>query len=170
MTDTRSQTESILDIIKGVDNRSIMLPEFQRDFRWEIEQTFDLFDSLIRDIFGDQAADADEEPPHRPRRTATDHLALPSDYRAGQRRGLSDAYRAETESLEDDQLNELFDATPYARRYSDKTASGYKADQRIYRRAISRLRDLFKQEKLIAYYLLDMGVEKFCISFERSRP
>jgi hypothetical protein len=42
MTDTKSETESILDIIRGVDNKSIMLPEFQRDFRWEIEQTFDL--------------------------------------------------------------------------------------------------------------------------------
>lgn len=245
MTDTQSQTESILDIIKGVDNRSIMLPEFQRDFRWEIEQTFDLFDSLIRDIFvgtliygkpsfGMTLREIDKRPrrgagsrariPLIPlsteeikRQTQTKNLRIVLDgqqritslYRAITGQGkdavylvlkpfpnfdaarnlpleelihtiqgepapdrisvlVSDAYRAETESLEDDQLNELFDATPYARRYSDKTASGYKADQRIYRRAISRLRDLFKQEKLIAYYLLDMGVEKFCIFFERS--
>jgi uncharacterized protein with ParB-like and HNH nuclease domain len=51
MYDTQSQTESILDIIKGVDNSSIMLPEFQRDFRWELEQTNDLVDSIIREIF-----------------------------------------------------------------------------------------------------------------------
>src|SRR4051812_21582491 len=51
MNDTQSQTESLLDIIKGIDSRTIMLPEFQRDFRWEMPQTYDLFDSLIRDIF-----------------------------------------------------------------------------------------------------------------------
>lgn len=218
MTDTQSQTESILDIIKGVDNRSIMLPEFQRDFRWELEQTFDLFDSLIRDIFvgtliygkpsfGMTLREIDKRPrrgagsrariPLIPlsteeikRQTQTKNLRIVLDgqqritslYRAITGQGkdavylvlkpfpnfdaarnlpleelihtiqgepapdrisvlVSDAYRAETESLEDDQLNELFDATPYARRYSDKTASGYKADQRIYRRAISRLRD-----------------------------
>ena len=28
-----------------------MLPEFQRDFGWELPQTYDLIDSLVRDIF-----------------------------------------------------------------------------------------------------------------------
>src|SRR5690349_17470886 len=51
MHDTQSQTESLLEIVKGIEKRTIMLPEFQRDFRWEIEQTYDLFDSLIREIF-----------------------------------------------------------------------------------------------------------------------
>ena len=51
MNENQSQTESLLDIIKGVENASIALPEFQRDFRWEMDQTYDLFDSLIRDIF-----------------------------------------------------------------------------------------------------------------------
>src|ERR1700756_39840 len=51
MNDTQSQTESLLDIVKGIETRSIMLPEFQRDFRWELEQSYDLFDSLIKDIF-----------------------------------------------------------------------------------------------------------------------
>ena len=51
MNDTQSQTESLLEIIKGIDSRTIMLPEFQRDFRWELGQTYDLFDSLIKDIF-----------------------------------------------------------------------------------------------------------------------
>ena len=49
--DVAGKTESILDIIKGIDSKTIMLPEFQRDFRWEINQTCDLFDSLIQDIF-----------------------------------------------------------------------------------------------------------------------
>src|SRR4051812_1038022 len=51
MNDTQSQTESLLEIIRGIQNQAIMLPEFQRDFRWELDQTYDLFDSLIRDIF-----------------------------------------------------------------------------------------------------------------------
>src|SRR5438105_104151 len=51
MKETQSQTESLLEIVKGIDARSIMLLEFQRDFRWELEQTYDLFDSLIREIF-----------------------------------------------------------------------------------------------------------------------
>src|SRR3712207_692358 len=51
MNDTQSQTESLLDIMRGVDNRTIMLPEFQRDFRWELERTYALFDSLVREIF-----------------------------------------------------------------------------------------------------------------------
>ena len=51
MNDTQSQTESLLEIVRGIDKKTIMLPEFQRDFRWELNQTYDLFDSLIRDIF-----------------------------------------------------------------------------------------------------------------------
>ena len=51
MNDTQSYSESLLGIVHGIESRTIMLPEFQRDFRWELEQTYDLFDSLIRDIF-----------------------------------------------------------------------------------------------------------------------
>src|SRR5450755_3503509 len=51
MNDTQSQTESLLEIVKGIEDRNIMLPEFQRDFRWELNQTYDLFDSLISEIF-----------------------------------------------------------------------------------------------------------------------
>jgi uncharacterized protein with ParB-like and HNH nuclease domain len=49
--DVAGKTESILDIVKGIDEKVVMLPEFQRDFRWELNQTCDLFDSLIQDIF-----------------------------------------------------------------------------------------------------------------------
>jgi len=51
MHDTQSRTESFLDMIKGIDSRTIMLPEFQRDFRWEPDRTYDLFDSLVKEIF-----------------------------------------------------------------------------------------------------------------------
>jgi hypothetical protein len=51
MSETPSNTESLMTLIEGIDKEIIMLPEFQRDFTWELEQTFDLFDSLVRGIF-----------------------------------------------------------------------------------------------------------------------
>src|SRR6516165_7600556 len=51
MHENQSQTESLLDIVRSVINETILLPEFQRDFRGEMDQTHDLFDSLIREIF-----------------------------------------------------------------------------------------------------------------------
>lgn len=47
----KPNTQSIMDLIADIDNDSIALPEFQRDFRWGREKTFDLFDSFVRDIF-----------------------------------------------------------------------------------------------------------------------
>jgi hypothetical protein len=49
--DTGQKTESIKDLCDRISHREIVLPEFQRDFVWDITQTFGLFDSLIRDIF-----------------------------------------------------------------------------------------------------------------------
>jgi uncharacterized protein with ParB-like and HNH nuclease domain len=46
MHDTQSQTESLLEIVRAIQKRTVMLPEFQRDFRWELDETYDLFDSL----------------------------------------------------------------------------------------------------------------------------
>ena len=51
MHENQSQTESLLDIVRSITNETLLLPEFQRDFRWEMDQTYDLFDSLIREIF-----------------------------------------------------------------------------------------------------------------------
>src|SRR3954454_3328247 len=51
MNENQSQTESLLDIVRSIGNETLLLPEFQRDFRWEMDQTYDLFDSLIREIF-----------------------------------------------------------------------------------------------------------------------
>src|SRR5262249_34169265 len=50
VNENQSQTESLLDIVRSVKNETLLLPEFQRDFRWEMDQTYDLFDSLIREI------------------------------------------------------------------------------------------------------------------------
>ncbi|MCP5102462.1 MAG: DUF262 domain-containing protein, partial [bacterium] len=49
--DDRQSSESIKDVIEAIENENIVLPEFQRDFVWDIGKTFDLFDSLVRNIF-----------------------------------------------------------------------------------------------------------------------
>lgn len=45
------QTQSLKQLILDIDDKKIFLPEFQRDFVWEISKTYDLFDSLVKDIF-----------------------------------------------------------------------------------------------------------------------
>src|SRR4026207_1686205 len=50
-TDNPQKTESISDLCKEIENGPLVLPEFQRDFVWEEGKTYELFDSLIRDIF-----------------------------------------------------------------------------------------------------------------------
>ena len=42
---------SISNVIQEAEEKKLMLPEFQRPFVWTIEQSKDLFDSLIRGIF-----------------------------------------------------------------------------------------------------------------------
>ena len=49
--DTGQKTESILMLVEDIVKDRVSLPEFQRDFVWEIGKTFDLFDSFVRDIF-----------------------------------------------------------------------------------------------------------------------
>lgn len=245
MSETPSSTEALLDIIKGIKSKSIMLPEFQRDFRWELEQTYDLFDSLIKGIFvgtiiyGKPSFEITlREIDTRPRkgkgsnaplktinltqeeinqRGQTQNLRIVLDgqqrltsiYRAitgidnvylhlsstlvddqanlklsleemlegiaGEESSkhisikLSDAYRKEIENLEDEDLKEIFSETTYYKKFlvneSDDTR---KLAERIYRRGINLLLDLYKQQKMMAYYLLDMSLDKFCIFFERS--
>lgn len=48
---TPQQTESIRNLVENIDKGNIVLPEFQRDFVWELGKTCDLFDSIVRDIF-----------------------------------------------------------------------------------------------------------------------
>lgn len=49
--DTSQHTESIETLIKSIDKDIVVLPEFQRDFVWDIGKSYDLFDSLTKDIF-----------------------------------------------------------------------------------------------------------------------
>ena len=45
------QTESIKNLVENIDKENIVLPEFQRDFVWELRKTCELFDSMVRNIF-----------------------------------------------------------------------------------------------------------------------
>lgn len=49
--DNIQKTESIIKVINHIDNNDLVLPEFQRDFVWDIGRTYDLFDSIVRGIF-----------------------------------------------------------------------------------------------------------------------
>jgi Protein of unknown function DUF262 len=49
--DTGQKTESIYQLVEDIAKDRVALPEFQRDFVWDVEKTFDLFDSFVKDIF-----------------------------------------------------------------------------------------------------------------------
>lgn len=242
MNENQSQTESLLDIVRSVTSETVLLPEFQRDFRWEMEQTYDLFDSLIREIFigtiiygkpgfGMTLRQIDDRPrkgkgsraPLRMRhyekdeivsKTLTQNLRIILDgqqritsiYRAltgvdsvylilqenltleqlidlplekslddvrGEEsdQGISillhDAYRAESQSLDDEDLDAQFAASACGRRLAD-SEEPYRKAAKAYRRGVKKLCDLFKKQKLVAFHLLDMSLDKFCLFFERS--
>jgi|ETNmetMinimDraft_25_1059894.scaffolds.fasta_scaffold03759_1 hypothetical protein len=46
-----TNSQSLIKLIEDIDAQTIVLPEFQRDFVWDISKTYDLFDSLVRDVF-----------------------------------------------------------------------------------------------------------------------
>jgi hypothetical protein len=242
MNDNQSQTESLLDIIHAIEDETLLLPEFQRDFRWEMDQTYDLFDSLIREIFigtiiygkpgfGMTLRQIDRRPrkgkgsrePLKMRHYDKDEIVrqsrvqnlriildgqqrITSIYRAltgadnvfiilrddmkpedliehpleqilGEVAGeesedaisvrLFDAYRAEKESLEAEDLDCLFANSAFGLRLREDDLR-CKLFARAYRRTVRKLGDLYKKQKLVAFYLLDMTLEKFCLFFERS--
>src|SRR3954462_1199696 len=45
------RTQSIQQLVQDIESGKVVLPEFQRDFVWEITKTYDLFDSIVKDIF-----------------------------------------------------------------------------------------------------------------------
>jgi hypothetical protein len=51
MQTNTQETRSIEDIIKMIDTGKLVLPEFQRDFKWSIEKSETLFDSIFQDLF-----------------------------------------------------------------------------------------------------------------------
>lgn len=51
MNGSQSQSRSIEDILKLIQDGNLLLPEFQRDFKWPVEKSETLFDSLFQDLF-----------------------------------------------------------------------------------------------------------------------
>jgi hypothetical protein len=242
VNENQSQTESLLDIFRSIRNETLLLPEFQRDFRWEMDQTYDLFDSLIREIFigtiiyGKPGFEMtlrqiDDRPRkgkgsraplrmrHYPKdeivdRSRTNNLRIILDgqqritsiYRAltgvdtvfvvlrddlapeeliekpleeilEEVRGeesddaisvrLTDAHRFEAESFDEEDLDGLFAQSSYGQQ-ARLDAAQWRPLARVYRRTVRKLCDLYKKQKLVAFHLLDMTLNKFCLFFERS--
>ena len=51
MRKNQQENQSIENIIEQVKSGKLLLPEFQRDFKWPIEKTEILFDSIFRELF-----------------------------------------------------------------------------------------------------------------------
>jgi uncharacterized protein with ParB-like and HNH nuclease domain len=247
--DTGQKTESIAQLVEDVVKDRVALPEFQRDFVWDIDKTFDLFDSFVRDIFvgsliyGVPSFEITvRELDRRPRsgKGSRARLKLSSYSRAeidnkvkvngfrllldGQQRATS-IYRAMSGAdsvyfiaLNDDELPPAVRAKPVGQRSLEDVLSSFSGDAEIghvsirlqdvyrtlrgeasrekdkaalflesnkiegltaenvessdqfltYLTQIKNLENLCRQEKLVAYYLLDTDEEKFAIFFERS--
>ena len=51
MNNNTQETRSIEDLVKMIDGGKLVLPEFQRDFKWPIEKSETLFDSIFQGLF-----------------------------------------------------------------------------------------------------------------------
>jgi hypothetical protein len=247
--DPGQKTESMARLVTDIEKGSVVLPEFQRDFVWELEKTFDLFDSFVRDIFTGSliygvptfeitARELDARP--RAGRGSREKLKLTSYSRTeierlvkttgfrllldGQQRATS-IYRA-LKGIDpvyaviypDDELKSDIKGQPVGRRPLEATVKEIRgspiADHvcikvsdvyamlngdmpretdklpaflassllpntliddaltspqfNTYLTQAKNIENLFRQEKLIAYYLLDTNEEKFALFFERS--
>jgi hypothetical protein len=247
--DTGQKTESIAQLVEDIVKDRVALPEFQRDFVWDIEKTFDLYDSFVRDIFvgsliyGVPSFEITvRELDRRPRsgKGSRARLKLSSYSREeienrikvngfrllldGQQRATS-IYRAMTGvddvfyiALNDDELSPEVRARPAGQRSIEQVLSqffGEAIEDRVsirlndvyrilngeasrerekavlflksnkiegltadnaeasaqfltYLTQLKNLENLCRQEKLVAYYLLDTDEEKFALFFERS--
>ncbi len=242
------QTQSLKDLIIDIDNKRIYLPEFQRDFVWEISKTYDLFDSLVKDIFigaiiyGIPSFDiAIREIDNRKKitkgkkrpslevKTITkkqieDINKVGGNFRLvldGQQRTtsiyralkgtdevwfiaknegeilsstfeqakleelleeisgtqdserlsikLSDVWEIEQNDYDEEEIKEkFFQSTAYFKANSHEEAFDKKLEFKKFRNLRKKIADLFKSEKLLSFYLLDMNLEKFVVFFERS--
>ena len=247
------RTQSINQLIKDIKSQKIVLPEFQRDFVWDQAKTYDLFDSIVKDIFigaiiygipsftmavrqiDDRPRSAKgrrrpDIPPviltkeqiEQKQRINKDDIRLVLD---GQQR-VTSLYRAITgvdsvwmqfktdaelgdllsvKKFEDCNLEELlfefsgtddderlcihiadvwklsqgyilestirkdyFLKTKFALKQSLHTASESEIYFFRYIIGLNKIKELFNREKLLAHYLLDMGLDKFVLFFERS--
>jgi hypothetical protein len=247
--DTSQKTESLSQLVADIDKGAVALPEFQRDFVWEVEKTYDLFDSFVKDIFVGSliygspsfeitVREIDKRPKTgkgsrvKPKLTSHDRASIEKMVKTngfrllldGQQRATS-IYRAlqgidpvfYVAKLEEELADEVkmiptgkrgveqvlmeFIGTPVRervcvsmkhvyqvlngehRRDKDKVPlfietclfADMQADQvehsehfEAYLTQLRNLENLFRQEKLVAYYLLDTNEEKFALFFERS--
>lgn len=247
--DTGQKTESVAQLVDDIVKDRVALPEFQRDFVWDIDKTFDLFDSFVRDIFVGSliygvpsfeitVRDLDSRP--RSGKGSRTKLKLSSYSKEqienrvkvngfrllldGQQRATS-IYRAMTGAdpvyfialNEDELLPDVRQKAPGQRSLEDvlnkfngepevdhvsvklqdvySTLSGKASREKekavmflesnkigtltpenveaspeflTYLTQLKNLENLCRQEKLVAYYLLDTDEEKFAIFFERS--
>ena len=243
------QTQSLYNLIKDIKADKVVLPEFQRDFVWEISKTYDLFDSLVKDIFVGAiiygipsfeiaVRDIDNRPKaakgkrrsslqvrtitlqeiHKKQKLDKSNFRLVLD---GQQRitsifraiygidtvwfiakneselettpfekveleellydfggtqdshrisiKLSDVWQMDIENLDDDDVKEkYFKTSEYYINFCEAADFDEKSEFKKYRYLKKKLIELFKQEKLLSYYLLDMSLEKFVTFFERS--
>lgn len=81
---------------------------------------------------------------------------------------LSDVWRMDEEDLDEAEVRSFFENSQYFRSFSQDDEFDKLAEFRKYRYLKKKLTELFKQEKLLSYYLLDMSLEKFVVFFERS--
>lgn len=242
------QTQSLKQLILDIDDKKIFLPEFQRDFVWEISKTYDLFDSLVKDIFigaiiyGIPSFDiAIREIDNRKKitkgkkrpalevttitkkqiedinkiggnfrlvldgqqRTTSLYRALKgtdevwfvakNEYEvqsnsfenakledlleeiAGEQDAerlsikLSDVWDIELNDYDEDEIKQkFFFQTSYYKTYCNDDGFDVKSEFKKYRNLRKKIADLFKSEKLLSFYLLDMNLEKFVVFFERS--
>ena len=247
--DTSQKTESLSQLVADIDKGAVALPEFQRDFVWEVEKTYDLFDSFVKDIFvgsliyGSPSFEITvREIDKRPRigkgsrvklkltshdRAEIDRMVKTNGFRLlldGQQRATS-IYRAlqgidpvfyvakSDDELSGDikgiaatkrsleQVLSEFAGSPSAGRVCVSMKHVYQVLKGEHRRDkdkvplfietcnfpdvpleevehteqfeeylthLRNLENLFRQEKLVAYYLLDTNEEKFALFFERS--
>lgn len=246
--DDSSKTESLYDLIKSLEYGNISLPEFQRDFVWEIGKSYDLFDSLVREIFigaliygipsfeiGVREIDTRprKEPGKRRAKLSTEFLTkeaidkkvkinnfrivldgqqrITSIYRALKDKDdiwfiIKDEAEIEAQAKKKEYHNRNLEELLYQitgdedkERLSIKLSDVYaimdgglfEADikdkffnklhlnkskneaeiQELFRKYMyvyRKLSDLFKAQKMISYYLLNMETEKFTLFFERS--
>jgi hypothetical protein len=242
------QTQSIKDLINDIDGKRVYLPEFQRDFVWEISKTYDLFDSLIKDIFigaiifgipsfdiaireidnrkkitkgkrrpslaartitkkeieqinrvggnfrlildGQQrttsiyralkgtdevwfiAKSEDEIPGGNFENASLEELLCEISGEQEEERlsvRLSDVWEMEVNDYDEEEIKKrFFYPSAYYRENRNQIWFDEKAEFKKYRNLKKKISDLFKSEKLLSYYLLDMNLEKFVVFFERS--
>ena len=242
------QTQSLKQLILDIDDKKIYLPEFQRDFVWEISKTYDLFDSLIKDIFigaiiyGIPSFDIAIREIDNRKKITKGKKRLPLEVKNvtkkqiedinkvggnfrlvldGQQRTtslyraikgtdsvwfisksedeigsssfesarleelleeisgeqdserlsirLSDVWDIEVSDYDEEEIKEkfFFQTSYYKTYYTDENFDA-KSEFKKFRNLRKKIADLFKSEKLLSFYLLDMNLEKFVIFFERS--